>query len=226
LNRLPPSSAPAKILIVDDHGIVRDGITLLLERHEGMRVVGCAENGAEAVRAAERLEPHVILMDLVLPDLSGIDAMARILGRSPLIRVVVMSSSHSSEHVYRALRVGARGYVVKDAAGPELVQAVKSVLAGGRYLSAGISALLGDGLPGDGLPGDSVARSPLERLSVREREVMHRTVAGASSAEIGRHLSVSPRTVDTYRSRLMVKLGVRDRSALIRFAIEHGLSPL
>ncbi len=194
---------------------------MLLERQEGMRVVGCATNGAEAVRAAERLEPHIILMDLVLPDLSGIDATARILGRSPLTRVIVMSSSHSSEHVYRALRVGARGYVVKDAAGHEFVQAVKTVLAGGRYLSGGIAALLGDGLL-----AESLARSPLESLSMREREVMHRTVAGASSAAIGRHLSVSPRTVDTYRSRLMLKLGVRDRSALIRFAIEHGLTPI
>ena len=219
--RVPLSKPPlTRILVVDDHGIVRDGITVMLEQDPGMLVVASAADGREAIRAAERLEPNLIIMDLMLPDIDGIDATVCILRKLPQTGVILMSASHSAEHVHRALRSGARGYVVKDATGTELILAVKAVMAGKLFLSRRISALLDEGLV-----GASVGKSPLERLSLREREVLHRTVAGASSAVIARLLSLSPRTVDTYRSRLMAKLGVRDRSALIRFAIEHGLTP-
>jgi DNA-binding NarL/FixJ family response regulator len=152
--------------------------------------------------------------------LSGVDATARILSISPQIHVVVLSVSHTSEHVFRALRAGARGYVVKEAAGVELVRAITAVLAGERYLSPLITELLIRGLL-----DDSYGLSPLERLSGREREVLHLTVAGSTSAEIAEHLSLSRRTVDTYRSRLMEKLGVSDLTTLIRFAIEHAMAP-
>jgi DNA-binding NarL/FixJ family response regulator len=200
--------------------MVRDGLCILLERYAGIKVAGQAANGRDAVSAARRLRPDLILMDLVLPDLSGIDATARILARQPQTRVIVMSASSTSEHVYRALRAGARGYVVKDAMGADLVDAVRTVLADKRYLSPRIAAYLQGGLL-----DDSRERSPMERLSTREREVLHRTVAGASSSQIAQHLSLSPKTVDTYRGRLMLKLGVSNRSALIRFAVAHGLTP-
>jgi DNA-binding NarL/FixJ family response regulator len=206
--------------VVDDHGIVRDGLTLLLGRQQHMEVVGTATTGKEAIDAAARLKPDVIVMDLMLPELSGVDATARILSISPQIHVVVLSVSHTSEHVFRALRAGARGYVVKEAAGVELVRAITAVLAGERYLSPLITELLIRGLL-----DDSYGLSPLERLSGREREVLHLTVAGSTSAEIAEHLSLSRRTVDTYRSRLMEKLGVSDLTTLIRFAIEHAMAP-
>jgi DNA-binding NarL/FixJ family response regulator len=201
-----PSKSLASILVVDDHGIVRDGIRSLLRRQDGMDVVGLAATGEQAVLAAQRLRPDVIIMDLVLPILNGIDATQRILASLPQTKIIVLSACCTSEHVYRALRAGALGYVVKDAAGSELVCAVRAVAAGKRYLSPSVAALL-------------------ERLSVREREVLHRTVEGYSSTQIALQLSLSPKTIDTYRSRLMQKLGVSDRSALIRFAIQHAMAP-
>jgi DNA-binding NarL/FixJ family response regulator len=217
---LPVVSGTVRVLVVDDHGIVRDGLTLLLGRQQHMEVVGTATTGKEAIDAAARLKPDVIVMDLMLPELSGVDATARILSISPQIHVVVLSVSHTSEHVFRALRAGAHGYVVKEAAGVELVRAITAVLAGERYLSPLITELLIRGLL-----DDSYGLSPLERLSGREREVLHLTVAGSTSAEIAEHLSLSRRTVDTYRSRLMEKLGVSDLTTLIRFAIEHAMAP-
>jgi DNA-binding NarL/FixJ family response regulator len=214
------ASRPVRILVVDDHGIVRDGLTLLLNRQEHMEVIGTATTGKEAIAAAMRLKPEVVVMDLMLPELSGVDATARILSLLPQTRVVVLSVSHTSEHVFRALRAGAQGYVVKEAAGVELVHAIATVSVGERYLSPRITELLIRGIL-----DDSAGPSPLERLSAREREVLHLTVAGSTSAEIAEHLSLSRRTVDTYRSRLMEKLGVQDLTNLIRFAIEHALAP-
>lgn len=209
------------ILVIDDHGIVRDGLTILLERHPGLKVIGTAANGQQGILAAKRLAPDVIIMDLILPDLSGIDATLRILKVLPRTHVIVLSACQTAEHVYRALRAGAHGYVVKDAVSIELVHAVKTAVAGGRYVSARFAALFDDGLA-HGL----AAKSPLERLSAREREVLCGVVAGSSSAEIAQRLFLSRKTVDTYRARLMVKLGVSNRSALIRFAIEHELARL
>jgi DNA-binding NarL/FixJ family response regulator len=209
-------SPVAGVLVVDDHGIVREGLCALLARQRGICVLGSAASGHESVRAAARLNPDIIIMDLVLPDMSGIEAMQRIKRILPLTRVIVLSASHNTEHVYRALRTGACGYVVKDALGSELMHAVRAVRNGKQFLSPKISP------PGTaGVGCYSLPKSPLERLSTRERDVLHRVVAGASSAVIARHLSLSPKTVDTYRHRLMAKLGVCNRSALIRFAIEN-----
>jgi len=215
-----PMPSPAGILVVDDHGIVRDGIRSLLRRQEGMDVVGLAATGEQAVSAAQRLRPDLVIMDLVLPILNGIDATLRILASLPQTKIIVLSACYTSEHVHRALRAGAHGYVIKEAAGSELVTAVRTVLSGKRYLSPSIAAVFSRDSP-----NDSDARSPLERLSAREREVLHRTVEGLSSAQIALQLSLSPKTIDTYRSRLMQKLGVSDRATLIRFAIQHAMAP-
>jgi DNA-binding NarL/FixJ family response regulator len=212
---------PLRIVVVDDHGIVREGLMALLDKQDGMKVVGSAATGKAAVLAAERLKPDVIIMDLVLPDLNGIDATQRILKSRPLTHVIALSASHTIEHVYRAFRAGARGYVVKDAKGAELVEAVRSVTSGKQFLSARITPL-----PDDDLLQNRLTKSPIERLSAREREVLHHLVAGATSAEIAKQLSLSRKTVDTYRGRLMVKLGVSNRTALIRFAIENELIAL
>jgi DNA-binding NarL/FixJ family response regulator len=215
------SAVPIRILVVDDHGIVRDGLSALLNGHSEMRVVGTAADGKAAVRAAARLTPNVIVMDLALPQLSGIDATLRILAAQPLVRIVVLSAWDTSEHVFRALRAGARGYVLKESAGAEIVQAVAAVARGDRYLSPRLTGVLIDGL----LTDQRVA-SPIESLSPREREVLHLTVTGASSADIGLKLSLSRKTIDTYRSRVMAKVGVSDLAGLIRFAVANAMAPL
>lgn len=210
---------PARVLVVEDHGIVREGLILLLERDAAIKVVGAAANGKDAVRAATQLRPDIVVMDLVLPELSGVDATERILADLPDTRIVVLSINISTEHIFRALRAGACGYVDKQAAGADLVRAIHHVADGDRYLSTAVATVF------EGLDAASGALSPLERLSAREREVLHLAVGGATSAQIAKTLSLSPKTVETYRSRIMEKLGVEDHVALIRFAIEHALTP-
>ena len=209
---------PTRILVVDDHDIVREGLAIRIELEDGMKVVGCASTGEEAVLAARRLRPDVIIMDLVLPTLNGIDATRLILTEFPQIRVVALSSSKAPGHVYRALAAGARGYVVKTAASAEIIQAVNAVTAGSQYVSPAVATLFVDG--GTFAVGES---SPWERLSARERDVLRRVVAGSTSAEIAKQLSLSQKTVETYRSRSMVKLGVVSRAALIHLALEYEL---
>ena len=199
-----------KILVVDDHGIVRDGLIALLGRAGGMQVVGCAGSGEEAVLAARGLRPDVIVMDLVMPALNGFDATRRILAEEPLTHIIVLSGCHTSEHVHRALLAGARGYVTKSSTGAELLPAIAAVVAGSIYVSPGITPLGGAGRASG-------------HMSERERDVLKLLVAGASGAEISRRLSLSPKSVGTYRHRLMVKLAAANRAALIRLAIEYDL---
>jgi two-component system invasion response regulator UvrY len=186
-----------------------------------MQVVGSAASGKEAIVEALRLKPDLIIMDLVLRDMNGTDATQRILEILPDTHVIVLSACRTAEHVYRARRAGAQGYVVKSEIIDELLQAVLTVMSGKQFLSPGIAPLLLDGLL-----IHPFSRSPMERLSARERQVLNRIVAGSSSATIAEHLSLSRKTVDTYRGRLMAKLGVCNRSALIRLAIEHELMAL
>jgi DNA-binding NarL/FixJ family response regulator len=209
---------PVRILVVDDHCLVREGLSVFLERDKRMKIVGSVATGEEAVLAAQRLKPDVIIMDLVLPALNGIDATRRILEELPRTRVIVLSACHTSEHVYRALRAGALGYVLKTAASAELLSAVKAVTAGEHYVSPAITVQFVDGVLAASIP-----KSPFDRLSARERDVLRRVVAGSTSSDIAQRLSLSRKTVDTYRGRMMVKLGVANRSELIRFALEYEL---
>jgi DNA-binding NarL/FixJ family response regulator len=207
-----------RILVVDDHGIVRTGLAALLDREEDMKVVGSATTGEEAVQTARRLKPHVIVMDLVLPTLNGIEATRLILHEFPQIRVIALSASQRPGHVWRALRAGAHGYVLKNAPGDEIVQAVRSVIAGARYLSPAVASL-----PIESAHTAVAQQSPFEGLSARERDVLRRIVAGSTSLDIAKCLSLSPKTVETYRARLMVKLGADNRAALIHLAMEYEL---
>jgi len=209
----------ARILVVDDHEMVREGLRILLERDVRLKVLAGAATGTEAVTLARDLRPDVVVMDLALPELSGIDATGRIRAALPETQVVILSGTFTSEHVFQALRAGAIGYVVKQAAAAELIEAVLAAVAGRRFLSAQIAQSLE---PAD---LDLTRRSPLERLSAREREVLQLAVMGWTSAEIARKLFLSPKTVDTYRRRVMDKLCVSDHSALVRFAMEHELVP-
>jgi DNA-binding NarL/FixJ family response regulator len=207
-----------KVMIVDDHWIVREGLFVSLNRHSRLRVVGTASSGEEAIVAAPRLAPDLIIMDVVLPGLDGIDAAQRILREAPQIHVIVLSACRSFEQVQRALRAGIGAYVLKAAAFEEIVLAVESVLSGRQYVSPDFQALLVGGLAEAAMPP-----CPIDRLSERERAVLRYIAGGMTSSGIAKIMSLSRKTVDTYRSRMMTKLGVDSRSALIRVALKYEL---
>lgn len=207
------------VLIADDHALVRDGLRAILEHEPGMRIVGTAADGREAVRETSRLLPDIVIMDIAMPELSGIAAAAQIRDHCEPTKVIILSMHSTVEHIFRALQAGALGYLLKDSAGAELVEAIRTVQRGNRYLTRKVSDVVVDGYV-----REHRAASPVESLSPREREVMLLVVAGKSSNEIGQRLHLSAKTVDTYRGRLMQKLGVEDLPALIKFAIRHGLA--
>ncbi|MCG2576228.1 response regulator transcription factor [Dechloromonas sp. XY25] len=209
------------VLIADDHAVVRDGLRLLLENQADIRVIGEVADGREAVDATLRLQPDVVLMDLAMPLLNGADATALIMEKRESSKIIILSMHSTVEHVFRALQAGALGYLRKESAGNEVVDAVRAVHAGRRYLSQKITESVVD---------DYVRKraeeSPLESLSQREREILQMLVEGRSGIDIARLLHVSPKTVDTYRSRMMQKLGIGDLPGLVKFALQHGLTTL
>lgn len=207
-----------RVVLADDHTIVREGLAALLGRSPGIEVVGTANTGLEAVRAARTLAPDVLVTDISMPDLNGIEATRAIRERDERVAIVVLSMHSSSEHVARAFAAGANGYVLKDAASEEIVAAVRTVASGGRYLSQELE-------DAPATPGTS-SSSPLASLSARERQVLQLVVEGRSSAQIALQIHLSPKTVETYRSRLMKKLGVTDLPALVKFAVQHGVTAL
>jgi RNA polymerase sigma factor (sigma-70 family) len=210
--------------VADDHAIIREGLRVMLGNQPDMEVVGIASNGYEAIRLVDQKEPDVVVMDISMPELNGIEAISQMLPRHPNIKVIVLSIHETKPYVYRALRTGARGYLIKETAGLEVVDAVREVYKGERYLSQRISDLLTD-VSFRNLEG-SIEVSPLEQLSPREREIIQLVAEGKTSQEIGERLSISSKTVDTYRSRLMRKIGVDDVASLVKFAIQHGVISL
>lgn len=206
------------VLIADDHALMRDGLRAILEREAGIEIVGAVANGRDAVQETMRLHPDVVLMDIVMPELSGIDAAARIRDHAEGTRVIIFSMYSTVEHIFRALQAGALGYLLKDSAGAEVAAAVRAVHAGRRFLTRQVSDTVVDGYV-----REHRATSPLESLSPREREVMMLVVEGRSSSEIADALHLSPKTVETHRSRLMEKLGVENVIGLVKFAVQHGL---
>ena len=209
------------VFLVDDHAVVRDGLKLLLESCAGISVVGEASDGRTAVRCVRDLRPDVVVMDITMPEMDGVEATRQIREECPTAQVIILSMHSTSEHVFRALEAGARGYLVKESAGVEVVDAVIAVKEGRRYLSRKISEqVLDDYVKHRTGP----SRSPLELLSSREREVLQLVVEGKTSVEIGEILFISAKTVETYRSRLMQKLGTSDIPSLVKFAIQHGLT--
>jgi DNA-binding NarL/FixJ family response regulator len=207
-----------KVLLVDDHTLVRDGLCFLLEAQEDIQVVGLAADGREALKEAERLRPDVVLMDIAMPRLNGIEATRRFRKMFPAVKVLILSMHKTSEYVYRALKAGAKGFLVKESAGPEVAVAIRAVHAGRRYLSPAITDTVVETYI-----REFKATSPLESLSAREREILQLVVEGNTSAEVAKDLALSTKTVETYRSRLMHKLSVEDLPALVKFAIQHGV---
>jgi DNA-binding NarL/FixJ family response regulator len=212
------------VLLADDHTIVRDGLRYLLEAQPDIEVVGDAADGREAVYLVAQLKPDVAIVDITMPELNGIDATLQMRQVCPSTEVIILSMHANTRHVARALQAGAHGYLIKESAGTEVIEAVRAVYAGHRYLSQMIS---------DALIDDYVSqcrivehRGSLELLSAREREVLQFVVEGKSSAEIASILNLSPKTVESYRSRLMQKLDISDIPSLVKFAIQQGLTPL
>jgi DNA-binding NarL/FixJ family response regulator len=207
-----------RVLLADDHGVLRDGVQRLLEVHSDIKVVSMVSDGLEAVEMAGRLRPDVVVMDITMPGLSGIDATRAMVEKLPEIGVVMLSMHSTVELVRQALLAGARGYLLKESAGREVESAVRAVAAGRRFLGAGIADKIAAEYP------YAAKRSDLDYLTPRERDVLRLIVEGRSSAEAAAILGLSPRSVDTYRARLMDKLQIDDLPSLVKFAIRHGIT--
>jgi DNA-binding NarL/FixJ family response regulator len=207
------------IVLADDHRIVREGIRKLLETREDFQVVGEASDGEEAVQMVLEKKPDVAVMDIWMPRLSGIDATRRIGKRGLATKVLVLSMHESRTYVEEVLRAGAAGYIVKNAASQDLLNAIDAVCSGASYLSPTITQQVVDAIarPGDAVPSGAAA------LTDREREVLQLIAEGMSSKEIANMLGVSLKTVDSHRSNLMEKLDIHKVSGLVRFAIRAGL---
>jgi DNA-binding NarL/FixJ family response regulator len=212
------------VFLADDHAVVRDGLRLLLAAQPDIEVIGDAASGAEATRLIARRCPDVVIVDIAMPDMDGIEVTRRALEACPATRVIILSIHAAPEYVFRAFKAGASGYALKEAAGSEVVRAAREVYAGRRYLSGKIAKMVLDEFLARRESAE--AKSPVARLSPRELEILKLVVIGQSSAQIAERLSLSPKTVDTYRSRLMEKLGIDDLPALVKFAIQHGLTSL
>jgi DNA-binding NarL/FixJ family response regulator len=213
-------AGPITVFIADDHAIVREGLMTVLGTASDILVVGTAANGRDALRQILELTPRVVILDISMPDLDGIEATRQILEKLPKTIVVILSMHSNAQHIFHALEAGARGYLLKESAGTEIVDAVRAVYRGRRYLSEKVSEIVAEGL------SNRAGSSPLDSLSKREREILKLVADGHSSAKIGEMLFLSPKTVDSYRSRLMQKLHISDLAGLIKFAIFYGLTPL
>jgi len=213
-----------RVFLADDHQLVRDGLKLLLEADPDICVAGEAADGRSAVRLVKGLRPDVVILDVAMPEMNGIDAAEIIHREVPDTAIIVLSMYSTKEHIFRALRAGASGYLLKESAAVEVVSAVREVQCGRRYLSTRVSDEVIDAFIHPNQGAD--VETPLEMLSSRERQILQLVGEGKTSAQIGEILFLSPKTVDTYRSRVMAKLDVHDIAGLVRFAIQHGLLSL
>jgi len=205
-----------RILLADDHALVRQGFRRILEAEPDMEIVGEADNGRETVALAEKLRPDVIVMDVGMPELNGIEATRRLSESLPRTRVLALSMHKDSVYVREILRAGARGYLLKDAFDRDLLLAVRAVARGEAYLSPAVSeAVLSD--------YRRHVRDPLDLLTSREREVLQMLAEGKTNKEIAAALQLSVYTVDAHRGRIMEKLNLHSIGELVRFAVRHGL---
>ncbi len=204
-----------KILLADDHTIVRQGLKLILSAHSDLEVVGEAANGREAVELADKLRPDIVLMDVQMPELNGIDATRKMVAANPRIRILVLSMHKESVYVREILKAGARGYILKDAIDTELLNAVRSVARGDGYISPAVSSALNDKVKDP--------TNPVDMLSPREREVLLLIADGKTNKEIATRLNLSVYTVDSHRGRIMEKLNLHSAGELVRFAMKNGL---
>jgi DNA-binding NarL/FixJ family response regulator len=210
---------PIRVLLADDHALVRAGFRALLQSLPDMEVVAEAGDGREALRLIKLHQPDVVLMDIGMPGLNGLEAAARIAEEAPQIRVIILSMHATEEYVLRALRAGAAGYLLKDAGTAELDLAVRAVMRGETYLSPAVSKhVIAEYV-------QRVSREPnsLEQLTLRHREILQLIAEGQTTKEIAQTLDLSVKTVETYRTQLMDRLDIHDIAGLVRYAIRMGL---
>jgi two-component system response regulator NreC len=209
------------ILLADDHTVLRSGLRLLLSGQDGLDVIAEAGSGAETLALAEKLQPDLILLDLSMPTLGGLDALPLLRKLAPAARVLILTMHDDPQYLRQALQQGAAGYVLKKAADSELLSAIHAVLRGEVYIHPAMTRpLLEDLLPP---AGTSTQADLWETLSEREQNVLRQVALGYTSTEIAEQLNLSAKTVETYRARGMEKLALRSRAALVRFALEKGI---
>jgi DNA-binding NarL/FixJ family response regulator len=210
-----------RILIADDHGVVRQGLSHLISSQEDMEVVGEAEDGLMVTQLAEELSPDVILMDISMPNLNGVEATHLILEKNPSIRVIALSVHFDKRFVNEMLKAGASGYVLKSSLFEEVLRALRTVEAGERYLSPRITEVVLD----DYIPYiANIDKSDKEHLTERERQIVQMLTEGMSTKQIALHLHVSPKTTDANRRRIMNKLGISSIAELTKYAIREGIT--
>jgi DNA-binding NarL/FixJ family response regulator len=203
-----------RVLVVDDHAILRDGICSLLERQEGLNVVGEAGNGREALERVEELQPDIVLMDVSMPEMDGLEATRRIKSAHPEIKVLVLTQHDNQEYINPLLQAGASGYVLKRSGGREVVTAIRQVYEHGVFLEPEVARQVLHNF-------SRSAETP--SLTEREQQVLKLAVQGKSNKDIARRLFISPKTVSVHRTNIMAKLGVHNSAELVRYAIQHNL---
>ena len=213
---------PIRLVLADDHTLVRAGIRALLEKLPGVEVVGEAGDGREVLKLVKLHRPDVVLMDIAMPGLNGLEAAVRMAREFPEVRVIILSMHHNEEYVWRALKAGAAGYLLKKAATAELATALQHVANGEIYLSQEISTRLPKSFLLDGI---AKRKSPLEQLTSRQREILQLIAEGQNTKGIAEILKVSPKTIEYHRMKLMGCLNVYDIPGLVRFALRAGLLP-
>ncbi|MCK6624348.1 MAG: response regulator transcription factor [Anaerolineae bacterium] len=223
--------SPTRILLADDHAMFRAGVRVLLEKRADLQVVAEASDGHEALRLIETHQPHLVLMDIGMPGLNGLEAAARIAKAFPQVRVIILSMHLNEEYVMQALRAGAAGYLLKDAGPNELDIAITAVLRGETYLSPAVSKTVVDdylrrvgGQTGSAEPAASTGETrPFEALTPRQREILQLIAEGHTTKEIAQILQVSVKTAEMHRTQLMDRLNIHDIAGLVRYAIRVGL---
>ena len=209
------------VLLVDDHTVLRDGLKSILNDEGDIDVIGAASDGLEAIKKADQLEPEVILMDISMPNLNGIEATRKIVEKHDKTRVIILSMKYSKEDIYQALKAGATGYIVKESASKEVVEAVRAAHENRRYLSSKVDKIVIDSYIQE--QQEHTGDNPLELLSTREREILQLVAEGENNRDIAAMLFISEKTVSTYRSRMMSKLGLDNLTELIKFPIKHDI---
>jgi DNA-binding NarL/FixJ family response regulator len=211
-----------RVLLADDHKLVRAGIRSLLERLPELEVVAEASDGREAIELVERLGPQIVLMDLAMPEVNGLEATRHLTRTFPKVRVIILSIYSDEEHVYQSLRAGAAGYLMKGAATEELELAIRSVARGETYLSPPVSKPV----IMEYIRRTNVGLSSREGLSSRQTQILKLIAEGRTTKQVALQLAISVKTVETHRSALMKRIGVRDVAGLVRYAVKVGLVDL